>query len=249
MIAKFTPHPEAEIGRQAIDDWRTGHIDRVKPLLSPQLAAMADQLGAGSTTLPSSTPISVRVVRASTASGKTVFGADGSDSAKRYDISYEYAFEGRWMLADVVFLERGSHREIVGMHARMEDHSVEQGSAFSLRDKSVVHYLVFLLVCISPLICLTAFVLCLRTPMRRHKVWWSLFTLLGFVSLHFNWTTGEAGLQPISFLFLGAAAVSAPYGPWVLSVAIPIGAIWFLARRKQLTVPRNGPTDPAAPSR
>lgn len=34
MIDKLTPHPAAEIGRSVIDEWRTGKIDELRPMLS-----------------------------------------------------------------------------------------------------------------------------------------------------------------------------------------------------------------------
>jgi len=230
LIAKFTPHPEAEIGRQAIDDWRTGHMDRVKPLLAGQVADLADTLAAEASQMPSVAPISVKVIKASTSFGSGL---------TRYDLAYEYTFEGRWMIADVVIFKDGDHREIVGMHARMEDQSLEQSNAFTLAGKGAVHYLVLLLTIASPLVCLTAFVLCLRTPMRRYKVWWALFALVGIVTLHFNWTTGAANLNLVSFQLFGASESGELYSPLILGVSIPVGAIWFLIQRKALTVRRR----------
>lgn len=227
MIAKFTPHPEAEIARQAIDDWRTGHVERLTASMSPELVAAKDQLIAGAAQLSAVTPLSVKLVGL-----KSSFGND----VKRYDLMYEYAFEGRWMIAEVVIIEQGDRREIAGIHAQMEGRSLEQLNGFSLGHKSAAHYLVLLLCCVSTLLCLTAFVLCLRAPMRRRKVWWALFTLVGFVTLHFNWTTGQGDVQPISFQLFGASAFASPYGPWTLGVSIPVGAIWFLIRRKKLSV-------------
>ena len=85
-----------------------------------------------------------------------------------------------------------------------------QAEDFTLGNKSAAHYLALLLTCASPVVCLVAFILCLRTPMRRRKVWWALFTLIGVVTFQFNWTTGEVGFQPFSIQFLGASAICAP---------------------------------------
>jgi len=236
LIAKFTPHPEAEIARQAIDDWRTGHVDRIKPLLSAQLAAITDQLVAGAPHLSSATPRSVKVVGVR---------EHVLNSVKQFDITYEYAFESRWMIADVVIVEQGDRREIAGMHAQMEDRSLEQIHAFTLVNKDAAHYLALCLACVSTLVCLTAFVLCLCTPMRRHKAWWALFTLVGLVTWHFNWTTGQLDFRPVSFQLFSASATGSAYGPWILGVSIPVGAIWFLIRRRKLATPRGEPGRPS----
>ena len=161
---------------------------------------------------------------------------------------YEYAFDGRWMIAEVVIVEQGDRREIAGIHAQMHDHSLEQVNGFTLGDKSPMHYVMLLLCCVSPLVCLTAFVLCLRTPMRRRKVLWALFTLVGFVTWYFNWSTGGLEFRPISLQLFGASAFASPYGPWTLGVSIPVGAIWFLLRRKQLSAPRGEPGQVSPPA-
>lgn len=246
LLAKFTPHPEAEIGRQAIDDWRTGHIDQLKPLLSAKLAAEAGKLREMSSQMPSVAPMSVKIVAASWRTGSTLIGAGAGNSVKSYDISYEYDFDGRWMLASVVFVERAGRREIAGIHATMEDQSLAETNAFSFLGHGIVHYLVLLLACASPLVCLTAFVSCLRTRMRRRKVWWALFTLIGFGTLTFNWTTGQLGLQVLSVQVFGASAFATPYGPWILGVSLPVGAIWFLLWRKRLTATAEDAEAPPA---
>jgi hypothetical protein len=238
MIAKFTPHPEAEIARQAIDDWRTGHVDRLTVLLSPALAGDTEQLIAGGAQLSSAAPLSVKLVG---------LKRHVTNDVKRYDLMYEYAFGGRWMIAEVVIIEQGDRREIAGIHAQMHDRSLEQVNDFTLGQKSAEHYLVLFLCCLSPLVSLTAFVLCLRTPMRRRKIWWALFTLVGFVTWYFNWSTGELEFRPISLQLFGASAFASPYGPWTLGVSIPVGAIWFLLRRKKLSAPRGEPEQVSTP--
>jgi hypothetical protein len=239
MIAKFTPHPEAEIARQAIDDWRTGHLARQTSLMSPELNGALERLIAGGTQLSSAAPVSVKLVG---------LKRNTTNDVKRYDLMYEYAFGGRWMIAEVVIVEEGDRREIAGIHAQMHDRSLEQINGFALGNKSAMHYFMLFLCCLSPLVCITAFVLCLRTPMRRRKVWWALFTLVGLVTFYFNWSTGELEFRPISLQFLGASAVASPYGPWTLGVSIPVGAIWFLLRRKKLSAPRRESEQGATPA-
>jgi hypothetical protein len=236
LMAKFTPHPESEIARQAIDDWRTGHIDRVKPLMSSQLLPLADKLGADASLLPSTAPTSVKIIGAN-----STFGGD----QKSFNLTYEYAFGTRYMVVNIVIFERGGRREIVGMHAQVNDQSIETANAFSLEHKGGAHYLMLFLACVSLGVSLTAFVICLCTRMRRRKVWWAIFTLIGVTTLHFNWSTGGFDFSPVSFLLFGASAMSSGYGPWILGVSFPMGAVWFLVQRKALTVSDgDAPTPP-----
>jgi hypothetical protein len=99
-----------------------------------------------------------------------------------------------------------------------------------------------LLTCAEALFCLYAFVLCLRTPIARYKWLWVLFTLVGVTTLRFDWSSGHFAFVPLSAQFLfGVSATATPYGPWVLSVSIPLGAIWFLAKRRSLRAATTAP--------
>jgi hypothetical protein len=71
--------------------------------------------------------------------------------------------------------------------------------------------------------------------MAKRKWLWLIFIALGLFQFHLNWTTGAWNLQPLSFLLLGAGFTkAAPAAPLILSVAFPLGAILFLARRKSI---------------
>jgi hypothetical protein len=56
--------------------------------------------------------------------------------------------------------------------------------------------------------------------------------LLGVGKFAVNWTTGQWGFMPLSFQLFSAGAFAPLYGAWTLSISLPIGAIWFLLRRK-----------------
>jgi hypothetical protein len=73
-----------------------------------------------------------------------------------------------------------------------------------------------------------------RTKMPGRKWPWVLFVALGFGQLAVNWTTGEWALNLLSVQVFSASATAAPYGPWILAVSLPVGAIVFLLRRRAL---------------
>jgi LytS/YehU family sensor histidine kinase len=64
---------------------------------------------------------------------------------------------------------------------------------------------------------------------------WALFILFGIGSFAINWTTGEMQLSVLTLRLLGASVTGAVYGPWILSVSFPLGALAFLLSRKALT--------------
>lgn len=91
-----------------------------------------------------------------------------------------------------------------------------------------------------PVFVISVLAACLRTRIAKRKWLWMIFIALGFVQFTFNWTTGGLGVQPVSMLLFGAGFVRAgPYGPLILQLAIPVGAIVFLAKRRSLRTPVN----------
>ncbi|WP_090177613.1 hypothetical protein [Luteibacter sp. UNC138MFCol5.1] len=238
MIEKFTPHPEAEQAKKAIDDWRMGRLADLRPQLSQELAAQVtdEQLAVMAVGFPRGEPRSVRVIGAT-----THFQSD----TRRYDVTYEYDFDGRWFVASAVILKVGDIARIAGLHGQMRSQSMEQVNAFTLAHKGGLHWLMLCLAIAAPVFCLAVFVICIRTPFRRRKVWWALFTLVGVCTVHFNWTTGQADFTPLSFQLLAASTAAVPFGPWILGVSVPFGAIMFLIRRKAL-VARAGAEATAA---
>jgi hypothetical protein len=63
---------------------------------------------------------------------------------------------------------------------------------------------------------------------------WALFALVGVAPITLNWTTGALQVQPIAFLILSFAFVRTGFGPWMLSVAFPVGAIVTLHKVSQM---------------
>jgi uncharacterized membrane protein (DUF441 family) len=82
---------------------------------------------------------------------------------------------------------------------------------------------------------LTSAVVALRTPLRRRWVW-VIISLLGAPGLTLNWETSQLQSRVIIFQVLGVGFSKrvAPGAPWRLSVAFPLGAVLFLARRRNL---------------
>ena len=89
-----------------------------------------------------------------------------------------------------------------------------------------------------------------RTKMRKRKWLWIISSsLIGIGKVTMNWSTGKLSLIQetvnatgghsynfdfLSFQLFGASAFAQPYGPWILSVSLPFGAILFLLKRKSL---------------
>jgi hypothetical protein len=232
MLDRFEPKAESAAAKSIIDQLRNGDIDAVKARLDPKYLTpdIDATLRALAAMFPTGQPDSMRIVGARTVH----FSGNGPRTAS-FDLTYEYQFHDVWVIADIVLVRQNDKLEIEGLHARRTTRSLEAGHAFTLKGQDATHWLVLLLACAEALLCLYAFVSCLRAPIARRKWLWVLFTLVGVTTLHFDWSSGHFAFQPISVqLLLGVSATATPYGPWILGLSVPLGAIWFLAVRRRL---------------
>jgi hypothetical protein len=235
MIDKLEPKTDSAAAKTIIDQLRKGDIGAVAARLDPRYRTpdITRKLHEIAATFPASQPISIKTV----GFHETTHFTAGAPSQPRdlVDLAYEYQFHEAWVAVDIVLAKQGNVLVIEGLHTQRLAESLEASHAFTLKGKDVTHWLMALLTCAEALLCLYAFVLCLRTPIRRRKWLWALFTLVGVTTLQFNWNNGQFAFQPLSAqLLFGVSATAVPYGPWILSVSIPLGAIWFLARRRYL---------------
>ena len=151
------------------------------------------------------------------------------------NVVLEYDFSGKWVLANVVLVRKPGSVSLAGLSVRAIPESLEEHHRFRLTGKSAVHYVVLALAIVFPLLTLYALVACLRTRMSWRRWAWMLFIVFSFGSFTLNWTTGETQLSALAIGLFGASATGALYGPWMLSVSFPLGALAFLLRRKTVT--------------
>lgn len=92
----------------------------------------------------------------------------------------------------------------------------------------------------------------MRTRNLRRKWLWVIAILVGLPKFSINWTTGEIGgfittagggfqIHPsLQLLGIGYNRFG-EYGPWFVSLSLPLGALIFLWRRRKLTRPKEAP--------
>jgi len=169
--------------------------------------------------------------------------AGNGGSRHRVSISYQVALldsahEGtRYELARVSEEEDSiGQLWVVGIRTGNLTGPLQRINAFALSGKSPAHYMMLVLAMLVLLFILGVEIVCLRTPIRRRGVW-ILLILLGSPVLSFNWTTGEVHMNTLNVLLLGAGWLrGSAYEPVILEVAVPMGAVIFLARRYQLVL-------------
>jgi len=218
FVAKLAAHDFAAIEAAMVPEFQSAE-------LPAQLEAMARIMPAGA-------PKAVRTVGSNTVKTPDV---------TTYNFLLEYEYPDAWLMATVVLERREDKLFLKGIHFAPRGQSLEAENHFSLDGKGWLHYVVLACAVAVPLFIVYALVLCVRTKFPRRKWLWVLFVAVGLVQFHFNWSSGDLQVQPVAFQLLGAGFFkSGPVAPWMFTVSIPVGAIVFLLRRRQLRLEAAG---------
>lgn len=234
MFEKFVPKEESAIARRVLSQLAAKDYDSVERQLDPSVKnasvhAALEQMAA-MFPLGENANVNTVVANTSTVNGVTT-----------YNLTFEHEFSNSWLLSNVVLQRRDAQLTVLGLRVNPMKQSLKELNGFTLVGKTIFHYVVLALAVAIPLFIVFALVLCFRTPIAKRKWLWMLFVALGFVQFSFNWTDGAYGIQPISVLLLGAGFSSAgPYAPFIFTVAIPLGAVVFLFRRRSLAAANVG---------
>lgn len=229
LISAMTPEKESKAGQAFVDDIRTGNfapvLSAIDPKLAPQLSA--DLLGRMRALFGGQAVKSIRVV------GSHV---NITPEFKRYSFVYEYELTKQWLIADIVLQPVNGHLQIEGFHAQQMQQSLEQLNAFTLRDRSTKSFIFLGLAILIPLFVIATAIVCWRTPIPHRKWLWRIFVLVGISQFTLDWTSGSMGFQPLQINLLGAGFMQQPYGPVILQLGIPLGAVLFWIRRRKWLV-------------
>ncbi len=164
------------------------------------------------------------------------FNVKTSADQKLTMLNYQVELPDSWLLISVDVKVVGDEKGILGLgiHPMVDPQVQRAANAFKLSGKSAMHFIILALAVAVPLFILYAVILCARSKTRR-KGLWIAFILLGIGTLVMNWTTGEIMFQPTVFQLFGVDFSRKYYGPCLISVSFPLGAILFLLKRKKLS--------------
>ena len=233
---KFATDQQEAVAKGWLQQLRDRHFDAIEAAaddalrtdaLRPELEKMADAI-------PPGEPTSVVLV------GDQHFASSAGNAV---NLTYEYDYGGRYLLANVAVRTKDGVSRIIGMSAHQLSQPLEAQHRFELGGHAPVAYLALAGAILMPLFSLAVLVLCIRTPLKGRKWPWILFILVGFCSVSVNWATDAWAFQVLSFQALSASVLSTgPYSPWVIGFSLPVGAVLFLAWRRELKA-----APPAAP--
>jgi hypothetical protein len=224
MIDKFTTPEEKAQASGFIQNLRDGQLDVIEARIDPELRrpGLRDTFEAMRKLIPSGEPDSVQLVGAQT---------NIQNSVRTVNLTFEYQFGEEWLLINCATRAAGEQVTIVGLNVHVLTESLEKQNRFTLVGKSPLQYTVLAAMVLAAGLSLFALVACARHKGLRRKWAWVLFILFGFGILSVNWSTGAWVIKPLYFQLFSAGASSSPYGPWELSVAVPLGALIYLFNR------------------
>lgn len=227
VMQKFASQEDQAAATKVIDSLRGGRFEEIEKRIDPSLSSsgLHDTLVQMAALIPKKDPTSVTLVGA-----RTMHGPDGTTK----NLTFEYDFAGKWLLINVATLERSGTSTIVGLHVSPQSASLEEQNRFRLSGKTTIQYGVLTLAVIFALFSLYVLVVCVRTTLSGPKWPWVLAILFGVGKLSVNWTTGEWGFTSLAVQLFSGSAVAQLYGPWIVSISFPLGAVIFLYRRKSL---------------
>jgi len=243
LLKKNMPPEDEALARDCVDLLLHDRFDEIEARLDPRIrnAEIKAKLAEMSSFFPSK-PISVKTVEAG-----VVRRRDSSTT----NITLEYQFQRSWLLAHVVIRTEAGVKTIAGFRITPTAESFEMMNEFTFDDKGFSQYAGLLLALSVTALTLYAFVLCVRMKFGKKKWVWLVAILVGVCRVTVNWTTGEWLFTPLALRLPPVTASCSAYGPWMLQIFSPVGAIAFLRLRKGLapealplpTVPEAGPAN------
>jgi hypothetical protein len=227
-LRPFTPPEDEAKATNYISLLRQGGFDQIQKDMDASItdADTHSTLVKMGALIPPQDPVSVKVVGAH---------QYRTEDTYKINLTFEYQFPTNWLLINVALQKKNGVSSIYGFHVEPLSEALEDYNRFTLAGKNPFQYAMLALAILIPIFSLYVLVLCIRTKMKKRKWLWIIFILLGFGKITVSWTTGHWQYGLFQFQLFGASAFAPPFGAWLISVSVPLGAILFLLWRKKLT--------------
>jgi len=225
LMKKMVPPADEAFARERTDLLRQKRFEQIQRELDPSIsdANTEETLKTMAGMFPAEEPKSVKVVDIKFLRHQGV---------STHSLTIEYEFADTWLLVNIGIKRLDGASTIAAFNVTPIPDSLESVNRFSLEGKGSVQYLTLALALAAPTFSFYVLVVCLRTKGQSFKWLWAIFILFGVGRLAVNWTTGELGFTPLALHVPCASMTAVPaYGPWVVAVSLPLGALLFMARR------------------
>jgi hypothetical protein len=145
--------------------------------------------------------------------------------------TYEYQFEGGWLLASIVVKNKDNQLMVSSVYVLPTEKSQKELNQFQFAGKTALHYALLAFMVLIPLFILISLIFCLRTPNLNRRWLWLICIAFGFGNIQLNWNSGALDFFPITFQLFGAGFYSFDNGPTIIQISIPIAALLFWIKR------------------
>jgi len=225
MIEKVAPEEDQQVATECINALRAKRFDAIENTLAEGLKGDATRatLEGMANMLPAGKPDAIKLIGAAITTERS--------GARTSDISYQYTFGKRHFMVNCATTTELQTRHIVALNVRELEFSIDEQAGFNFKDKTPAQFALLCAFVLSLVITLAALVLCIVDKTLQRKWLWLIFILVGFGQVSVNWNSGVWDSSLVHVMLFSARAVSRGYGGWVISVALPLGAAVYLARR------------------
>ncbi len=256
---KNTPQLEENLARRCDESIRQGRYEKLTGLLDPKILdpGLRDKLVAVTKAFPDYNPVSVKTIDSKRSNL-------GDATVTTIVLEYEFAptiktnsestesIPGSWVFVDNVIQNVGGSPTVTGIDVQPSSESVESINAFTLADRGISQYVALFLALLLSAFIVWVVVLCIRAKIGKQKWLWLLliFAYVGHASV--DWTTGHWSFTPLSIRYgvppIPANMSCSAYGPWMMDLSLPLGALVFLAFLRRQTARANVTTDLPVPN-
>jgi hypothetical protein len=239
LMKRITPPEDESFARRYVDLLRQQAFDQVEQELDPSIVGSdaRDKLATMAGMFPSGDPKSTKVVAFTFRHGR---------ESSTHWLTLEYEFPDKWLLVNIAIQRRGGASRITEFGVTPIPDSLEHANRFSLVGKSALQYVILGLALAAPIFSFYVLAVCLRTKRQKLKWLWAVFILVGVGKLAIDWATGALTFTPLAInMPCGGATAVGVYGPWVVAVHLPLGAILFLIKRNNSVTPSEVESSPA----
>ncbi len=234
LLEKLSSPEQQAAARHYVELLRDHKFEEIESSTDPSLKtpSLRGTLEKMASLVPAVDPSSIKLVGA-----QSVHGPAGST----VNTTFEYEFPDQWLLVSVAIKTQNGASTLVGFNVAPQSAALEEQNRFQLGGKRPAQYSILAFAIAAVAATLYALVLCIRTRLRGRKWPWILFILIGFGKLSVNWSTAQVDLLPFFAQLFSVSAFAPLYGPWTLAVSLPVGAVVFLVKRRQLMAPGVAP--------
>lgn len=240
-----TPERQASLARNAAESLRRGRYDEVIRMLQPSVVGATTQksLIEIHDTFAEREPMSIKVIDAQKAH-------DADAEIAEIVLDYELpamtrtrsgsnaVAAAKWVFVKFTIRSKNPALDTIErIDVVTSDEPIEQINAFNFEDKGIAQYGAFVIAILLSVLTIYAAVVCIRSKIGPQKWLWLIFMLFTITVGSVNWTSGQWSFNKISFGFAvppfpANLTVHSAYGPWSLTLGLPVGAISFLLYRR-----------------